>query len=396
MRVLIITLMLAWTVGRCPAQSQRVYSAPPGALEKAKARLAAGDNSLQPALDKLLADATKALKQKPASVMEKSRPAPSRDKHDYFSTAPYFWPNPNTTNGLPYIRKDGSRNPEASGAASDSGRMGKTANTSETLALAYYFTGEEKFAEHAARLLRVWFLDSDTRMNPHFNFAQAVPGVNTGRGTGMIESRSLTAACDAATLLRGSKAWSKADDEAFTKWMRGFLEWSRTSRNGRDEAAASNNHGLFYDVQVTHFALFLGETNIAREIVETAKTKRLAAQIEPDGSQPRELAREDSFGYSRFNVQAMFQLALLGEHVGVDLWRYESPKGANIRKALDFLVPYVEDMKTPWPYEHGKKAARTLGWIPRRAFSVYHDTRYLKLLEKDADTQRDALFFPLK
>jgi hypothetical protein len=374
------------------AQETTVFSVPPGALAKAKANL----SSLRPAFRKLTNDAERALEQKPLSVMDKPKTWPGADKHDYFSTAPYFWPNPDTTNGLPYVRHDGKRNPESHNENSDSSRMGKVMNAAQTLALAYYFTGNETYAEHAAKLLRVWFLDPATRMNPNLDHAQAIPGVNNGRGIGMIESRSLTDACDAVALLRASKSWSKAGDEGFTKWMRAFLDWTQTSKNGRDEAAAKNNHGIYYDVQVTSFALFLGETNLARRIVEEAKTKRIASQIEPDGRQPLELAREDSFGYSAFNVRAMFDLALLGEFAGVDLWHYEAPNGASIRKALDFLVPFAEDPKKPWPYERSKKQNRSLGWIPRRAYVAYHDERYRKLMEKNDESSRDALFWPVK
>jgi len=96
-------------------------------------------------------------------------------------------------------------------------------------------------------------------MNPNFNFAQAIPGVNTGRGTGMIESRSLTSVMDAVALLQASKHWTKADQEGMTRWIGEFLHWARTSKNGKDEAAAKNNHGTFYDVQITQMALFLGK-----------------------------------------------------------------------------------------------------------------------------------------
>lgn len=374
------------------AQDAKVFSVPAGSLAKAKASL----GSFRAAFHKLTNDAERALSQRPLSVMDKPKTWPGVDKHDYFSTAPYFWPNPATTNGLPYVRHDGRRNPESHDENSDSSRMGKIMNTAQTLAFAYYFTGREAYAAHATALLRVWFLDPATRMNPNMDHAQAIPGVNDGRGIGMIESRSLTDACDAVALLRASKSWSKADDEGFTKWMRAFLNWTQTSKNGRDEAAAKNNHGSHYDVQVAHFALFVGETNLARGIIEQAKTKRIAAQIEPDGKQPLELAREDSFGYSRFNIQALFDLALLGERVGVDLWRFEAPNGASIRKALDFLVPFVEDPDKPWPYERSKKQARTLGWIPRRAFVVFHDERYRKLIEPGSNSSREALFWPVK
>jgi len=232
-------------------------------------------------------------------------------------------------------------------------------------------------------------------MNPNFNQAQAIPGVTRGRGIGMIESRSFTSIADAAGLLARSTNWTAANQKGLVDWMRAFVDWAQTSKNGRDEAAAKNNHGTYYDEQIAHLALFTGQTNMARKIIESAREARLASQIKPDGSQPLELARADSFGYSRFNMQAFFDLATLGEHVGVDLWHFKSPEGASLRKALDFLMPYVEEPDKEWPYERGKKQSRSLGTLLWQAYGVYGEVRYLKALRKTSgyESQREALFY---
>ena len=158
------TCRMAWTEEPSP----RYFGVRPGALAEAKARLAGGDPSLQPALENLVKEADEALQTAPPSVMQKSKTPPSGDKHDYLSVAPYFWPDPARSNGLPYVRHDGKVNPESRDGAFDHGRVRLMASTVETLALGYYFTGKEAYAEHAARCLRVWFLDSATRMNPGF------------------------------------------------------------------------------------------------------------------------------------------------------------------------------------------------------------------------------------
>ncbi len=181
------------------------FGGSPGALPKAKTRLAAGDRSLQPALEALVARADRALKTKPPSVIHKTKPGASGDPHDYASQAPYFWPDPNSSNGLPYIARDGRVNPESRTEASDQQRVELLGQTVEPLALAYYFTGKEIYAEHAASCLRAWFLDPATRMNPNMNQAQAVPGKNTGRGIGIIEAGGIIEAADAAGLLAGSR-----------------------------------------------------------------------------------------------------------------------------------------------------------------------------------------------
>src|SRR5208283_4124843 len=150
-------------------------------------------------------------------------------------------------------------------------------------------------------------------------------------------------AADAAGLLAGSAAWTKKDNDALKVWLTTYLDWLLTSKNGLDEASAKNNHGTWYDVQAVRLALTVDRTDLARQIAEAAGQKRIAVQIEPDGRQPLELARTAAFGYSRFNLEALFMLATLGEHVGVDLWHYQLPDGRGLTKALDFLLPYVVD-----------------------------------------------------
>jgi hypothetical protein len=375
----------------------RYFGVRPGALAEAKARLAGGDQLLQPALKNLIQQADKALQTSPPSVMDKTGAPPSGDKHDYLSLAVYWWPDPASSNGLPYIRHDGKVNPESRTDAFDSRHNRLMAKTVESLALAYYFTGKEAYAEHAARCLRIWFLDPATRMNPNLNFAQGVPGVNTGRGAGIIDGRNTAGAADAAGLLVGSSAWTQKDDDALKAWLTTYLDWLLTSKNGLAEASAKNNHGTWYDAQVIRIALIVGRMDLARQIAEAAGRKRIAVQIEPDGRQPLELARTAALGYSRFNLEALFLLATLGEHVGVDLWHYQFPDGRGLTKALDFLLPYMVDPSKPWPYQQIKEINRAdFAPLLRQAALVYKEPKYETILAAlpNVSRQRLQLLYP--
>jgi hypothetical protein len=320
------------------------------------------------------AAADKAMTEGPFAVTQKAVTPPSGDKHDYMSQAPYFWPDPTKPNGLPYIRHDGEHNPELK-KISDHDEFGKMGDDSRALALAYYLTGNQAYADRAALLLRTWFLDPATKMNPNLEFGQGIPGINTGRGIGIIESRSLLGATEAVGLLEGSKTWSAADEQGIKAWVAAYLNWMRTSQKGKDEDAAKNNHGTWYDLQVTDLALFLGDRQLAVDTLERVKTRRIT-QIDPDGRQPLETARTNGWGYSNGNLDGLTQLATLGERVGVDLWNYKTPDGRSIRGAIDFLVPYAIAGKK-WDYQQiGGFHAGDLEHSLERASVACHDPKY--------------------
>jgi hypothetical protein len=213
--------------------------------------------------------------------------------------------------------------------------------------LAYYFSGDEVFAKHAALLLRTFFVEPATRMNPNLNFAQGVRGKEAGRATGIIDTAGMARLLDGAQLLMDSPALSKEDRDGLLSWFRDYLAWLRESELGRREGQARNNHGTWYDVQVVSLALATGQIEVARETLQFGHKRRIGRQIEPDGRQPEELTRTKSWHYSIFNLQAFVALAGLGDRAGVDLWRYQTPDGRSIRKAIDWLLPFALGDK-PW------------------------------------------------
>jgi len=392
-----LQLAVACVAGAGAAQDPALLTLRSEEVSRARTRLERGDTLLRPALDRLLREADSALTAGPFSVMDKTRVPPSGDRHDYISLAPYWWPDRRKPDGLPYIRKDGERNPETQ-ADYDSPRLGRMIGAVNTLALAYYFTGSERYAQHAAQLLRAWFLDPATRMNPNLEYAQTIPGITGGRGTGIIDTRELPRLLDDIALLKGSPSWTVRDRQGMREWLTAYLQWLRTSRNGRDEFAAPNNHGSWYDAQTAALALFLSQPEVAREILESSKMRRIARQIEPDGSQPLELARTRSLDYSVFNLEALMQLAELGRNVDVDLWHYEAPGGGSIRKALDYLAPYA-DTSRKWPGRQitPMSPSRLLAML-RLGELAYGDPRYRAFIDHVAAplarVQRVQLLYP--
>jgi hypothetical protein len=194
--------------------------------------------------------------------------------------------------------------------------------------------------------LRTWFLDPATRMNPNLNFAQAIKGVNTGRGAGLIDTRHYVKVIDAIGLLQDSKYWSAADQQGMVKWFGDFLDWMQTSPVGKDEMAALNNHGAWYDAQRLSMALFTGNKELAKKIVINAQD-RLDKQMDNDGKFPKEMERTISLHYTAFVMNAFFTIAQMSEEAGINLWNYTSPSGKSLKKGFDALRPYLLQEK-PW------------------------------------------------
>lgn len=375
----------------------RVFLVDAHHLQEVKHAVQAKDKTYDAALAKIDADARKALREGIYSVTSKGVTPPSGDKHDYMSQAPYFWPDPTKKDGLPYIRKDGERNPEIN-KITDHKTLDDMVGSVENLALAYYFRGDEAYATKAVALLRAWFLDSATRMKPNMEYAQYVPGVNTGRGIGLLETRGLTRAVDAIGLLDGSKSLTPADKRGIEDWFGKFVTWMQESKNGKEESMSQNNHGTYYDVQLTCFSLFIGKSDLAKSVVETAKQKRIAHQIEPDGSQPLELARTKGWSYSVMNLEGLISLASLADHTGVDLWNYQTKDGRGIRKAFEFLYPYSAGEK--WKYQQiGDWPADILFPVIRRASAKYVDPKFKTMVEKvpaAAASDKEKVFYAEK
>jgi hypothetical protein len=368
----------------------RVFLIDAESLAHTRRQVAAGVPQLAEAVARLREEAGAALGAGPFSVTDKKLLPPSGDRHDYMSLGPYWWPDPAKPDGLPYIRRDGEVNPE--GEAYDRRPLGQMTSAVETLALAYYLTGNEPYADHAARLLRTWFLDEATRMTPHLEYGQAIPGRTQGRGIGIIDTAQLVRLVDAVGMLGSSPAWTAADQQRLQAWFRRYLTWLRESKHGRDEDRTRNNHGTWYDVQVVTFALFVGEEAMARDVLQRVPERRIAAQIEPDGRQPLELARTRSFDYSMMNLRGMFELATLGSHVGVDLWSFETADGRGIRRALDWLIPYATGEKQ-WTHRQIRELAPgRLTPLLRHAAVAYREPRYQEIARGIADDPGDRMW----
>lgn len=270
------------------------------------------------------------------SVVRKQIPPPSGDIHDYLSIAPYWWPNPDTEDGLPWVERDGHYNTRTLDIPDKSG-LYLLLDLVWLLGTAFERSGRLAYADKAADCLRTWFLEPATRMNPNLNYAQGVPGVAQGRPAGLIETREMGRLLRGAQLIEGSPAWSVHDSGRLREWMSQFISWMRSSPLAIAERDAANNHATWYRAQAAAMLEFIGERSAAHDMVCSGR-EVIDRQILPDGSQPNELRRANSRHYCMFNLLGICRLAEVGDRVGAELWSYHSPRGASLHGALDRLV----------------------------------------------------------
>ena len=297
---------------------------------------------------KIVKEADKRMGKPVITITENENLQKSKDPHDYFSIGRYFWPDPSKPDGLPWINRDGETNPDAV-KASDEKKLGEMIHAVEYLSLAYYLTRDEKYGAEVARYLRGFFLDSETKMNPHLDYGQSVPGKATGRGWGLIDTRGFMTLPDVLKLLENCPAWTAQDREGMKAWWTAYGNWMQTSKIGLQEKKAPNNHGVAYDVQLAAVLVMAQQEDEARKVLGESLPARLDAHITPEGKQPRELVRTKSWSYSCFNLKNICKGAVMARALGIDLWSHEGEGGrGSLRKAMLYLVPFLRN-SGGWP-----------------------------------------------
>jgi hypothetical protein len=331
----------------------------------------------------LLSQANSFLSLRPTSVIEKSEIPASGDKHDFLSLAPYRWPDRDKPDGLPYVNYDGKLNPEVY-SVPDKKNMDDMVYRVKVLSLAYYFTDDPQYVSKAEELLRVWFLDNSTAMNPNLQYAEVVRGENNNNGTmrGILHGKYLPDVIDAIRLIQHSPSWSKQDQQGMERWFSKYFNWLIFSEHGKEERDQSNNHGTWYRVQASAIAFFLNKTDIAKSLLNDVWNEHIVPQIKSDGSLRYEIDRKNSLDYSTFNVLGLFRLASLGEKAKIDLWNQKTPDGTGLQKALDYILPALLSKET-WPHPQFKLIDRKnmVDLLCRAAIHYQNNQSYLQACE---------------
>ena len=294
---------------------------------------------------RVLKAANQYLSEKPITITASHSPRSTGGLHDFFSEGDYWWPDPQNPDG-PYIQRDGITNPD--NFVEHRRALMRLSVQVPALVAAWRLTRDARYAKHAALHLRAWFIDPSTRMNPHLQFAQAIHGRFTGRGTGIIDTIHLVEVARAIEVMVGSGAMTVGEHEAIKAWFTAYLRWMTTNQNGIDERDAKNNHGTCWVMQVAAFAHLTGDQKLLDYCRDRFKTVLLPNQLAADGSFPQELRRTKPYGYSLFNLEAMAAVCQILSTAQDNLWTFQLSDGRNMARAMEYMTPFIREKKT-WP-----------------------------------------------
>jgi hypothetical protein len=292
---------------------------------------------------RVLKAANEYLKENPITITASNSPRSAGGKHDFFSEGDYWWPNPENPNG-PYIQRDGMSNPD--NFVAHRRALMRLSVQVPALTAAWVITKKSNFAKKAAQHLRAWFITEETRMNPNLQYAQAIKGITTGRGIGIIDTIHLVEVARSIEILEGAKVLTKAEFEIIKKWFADYLEWMTTSKNGLEEREAKNNHGTCWVMQVAAFAHLTGNRELLEDCRHRFKTILVPNQIEKDGSFPQELRRTKPYAYSLFNLEAFAVICQILSTSDDDLWKFETKDGRGIGVGMKYMFPFLKDKKS--------------------------------------------------
>jgi beta-galactosidase len=296
--------------------------------------------------DRILRAADEALAAAPLMITTSRAKLSEGGPNDFYSNGDYWWPDPSKPNGLPYVQRDGQSNPN--NFNDHRMAMRKMRDAVAALGAAYKLTGDDRYAAKAVEFLRAFFLDSKTRMNPNLQFAQAVPGVSPGRATGIIDGLHLVEVPLAVEAMKNSAAFPPEVLAGLKDWFGDLARWMDTSKNGRAEASGKNNHAVAFFLQMAVFSQFAGDQARVEECRRQFKTVFVPRQMADNGGFPAELARTKPYGYSIFQLDNMAALCQALSRPDDNLWTFSLPDGRGLRKAMDFLYPFLAD-KSKWP-----------------------------------------------
>ena len=217
------------------------------------------------------------------------------------------------------------------------------------LVAAYLLTRDEAYAEHAGKFLRVWLLESDTRMSPHMDFAGVLPGTRQQTRDCVLDLVPIAEAARAWSFLADTAALSKTEQSGIAAWFSELLDWMLSATEARLARDSKDRHGsawLLVTTAVARATRNEKQLDLCRLLF---KKPTIRNQITADGHFPQELATPNPYRNTLFNFDMLAGACQLLSSPFDDLWNYELQDGPGMRSAAAFLAPLIRE-RQHWPF----------------------------------------------
>ncbi|KAG8936109.1 hypothetical protein FRC03_011176 [Tulasnella sp. 419] len=360
-----VTLTTLFTWGLTVASTVSAFSSYPNEFIRVNYTMEGNWNqSTLPAQETVVAAAEWWARQGPWSVTSKTILPPTNNTHDYLSWRPYFWPdcsNVGNTTELPqevvwtscnYVRRDGLFNPDVR-MVNDTGAFQAMSDAVFYNTMAWRITKDSKYSANAANFISTWFINPDTYMTPHLDYAQTLrgptDGTPKGSHTGVLDLKGMAKVASGILVLRagGAAEWTSDLDTKMNQWCTQYIQWLTTSPLALEEKAALNNHGSFYFTQLAAIQVIVGDYGGARKTLEEYFGGIYLNQIVASGEQPLEADRTRPYHYRAYNAAAITTNSRIAEYIGYDTWNITTSEGATVQTAVDFAMQQPAGQEDP-------------------------------------------------
>ncbi|KAJ7116999.1 alginate lyase-domain-containing protein [Mycena epipterygia] len=321
-------------------------------------RIASGNfpPNLSGAEDTIVAWADEMASYGPWTVTNKPVVAPSGDKHDYMSWAPYQWPDCSKVGNktvlsladewkeCAYSFRDGQVNPDRNTIQDfESFTNLSDAVLYNSIAAVLQNKSSSVYSQAVVKFIDTWFLDADTSMNPNLNYGQMQggPGGQVGEYEGVLDLRGFAKIASGILILRksGNSDWTSDIDTQMVAWCNKYIQWLQTNAIGQGAAKATNNHGTIYVSQMAGLKLIFNDISGAINLTQGYFSGIYQNQVAANGDQPLEASRTRPYHYRNFNLAGMITNARLLTYAAPTSKGWNATaNGATIQKTVDFLM----------------------------------------------------------
>ncbi len=327
----------------------------------------------------LIDSADLALKEEPFSVTKRLNLPNGADPNDYLSFGSHWWPDPSVTTGLPYVRIEPGVNPDATINSTNLSQMGKRI---KELSLAWFFSREKQYADKAGELLRSWFLDSLTRMNPNLDHAGAVPGRIQGRGSAVSEGLPLVTMLDGLVIAETSGGLRGSEEKQIREWYQSYFQWLLESPLAIEAGTLTGRHALGRELQLLGIAHFLKNDEFVQIRISTVTLPLIRKMVGEDGRISADLRGNGSFAERVECLEYLFRIWEIGRRTEYDIEGFSQFYGELLRKVLDQMIAeFQQSRSAEFVSPENDPAEEKLGSLIRFAAWQFKEPSYGKLWE---------------